>query len=228
MSNSKKRIRDYDSYGDTDSGDLLRGRGDTTDSLRRSEYSRGLETTDTSVELDSLPPSDDPVRMYLKEIGQVPLLNNNREMWLSMQIAAERHLETLRDELMSLDHATKDRREPDYLDVERYAYRKMAENWHSLQDRIQQFNEEMPDFLKVLNEVQSVIGDWDSDADSYIRSYLNRGKWGKDDEWTRRCAAILRGRACPFPVSGGASIAYAISLLSGQRTAVVRPIRYLD
>ncbi len=184
MSNSRKRVRDYGAYSDTDSGDLVRGSGDTTSNLRRSQYDRDLATTDTSVELDSLPPTNDPVRMYLKEIGQVPLLNNNREMWLSMQIAGERHLETLRDDLMSLDNASNDKRQPDYLDVERYAYKKMSENWRSLQNDIKRFDEEMPDFLKVLNEVQSIIGDWNTDADSYIRSYLTRGKWGKDDEWT--------------------------------------------
>jgi RNA polymerase primary sigma factor len=41
--------------------------------------------------------ADDPVRMYLKEIGQVPLLDSNREMWLSTQIAAERLLQSLID-----------------------------------------------------------------------------------------------------------------------------------
>src|SRR5258708_11204337 len=32
--------------------------------------------------------ADDPVRMYLKEIGQVQLLDSNRETWLSSQMAA--------------------------------------------------------------------------------------------------------------------------------------------
>ncbi len=51
----------------------------------------------------ALAPADDPVRMYLKEIGQVLLLDTNREMWLSTQIAAERLLQSLQDELASLD-----------------------------------------------------------------------------------------------------------------------------
>src|SRR5690606_37843249 len=34
---------------------------------------------DDLVSLDSAALSDDPVRMYLKEIGQVPLLDSNRE-----------------------------------------------------------------------------------------------------------------------------------------------------
>ena len=42
-------------------------------------------------------PADDPVRMYLREIGQVRLLDATHEVWLSMQIAAERQLQTVMD-----------------------------------------------------------------------------------------------------------------------------------
>ncbi|MBC7809681.1 MAG: hypothetical protein H7175_00945, partial [Burkholderiales bacterium] len=44
--------------------------------------------------------ADDPVRMYLKEIGQVLLLDTNREMWLSTQVAAERLLQSTIDDLL--------------------------------------------------------------------------------------------------------------------------------
>jgi Sigma-70 factor, region 1. len=39
--------------------------------------------------------ADDPVRMYLKEIGQVPLLGPDQEVWLATHMMAERHLQTL-------------------------------------------------------------------------------------------------------------------------------------
>src|SRR5579862_3871258 len=52
-----------------------------------------------SARIDTFALADDPVRMYLKEIGQVPLLDTNRETWLSVQIAAERMLETEKDHL---------------------------------------------------------------------------------------------------------------------------------
>ena len=38
--------------------------------------------------VDPVTLADDPVRMYLKEIGQVQLLDPDRETWLSSQIAA--------------------------------------------------------------------------------------------------------------------------------------------
>ncbi len=187
MTNNEKNIRNFDNYGDNDSDAVRRRRRntETTSSLARSEYDNELDTEDVSEDLDSMPLSDDPVRMYLKEIGQVPLLNSSREMWLSMEIAAERHLETLRDDLMSLDNTQQGKSEPNYLDVERFAYKHMLENWHMLQDAVKGFDEEMPDFLRVLNEVQWVISDWDTEAESYIRQYLGRKQWGRDEEWTK-------------------------------------------
>ena len=62
----------------------------------------------------------------------MPLLDSSREIWLSTQIAAERHLEALRDELMSLDKQAPEKHEPDYLDVERFAYRRLREDWSRL------------------------------------------------------------------------------------------------
>ena len=37
--------------------------------------------------------SDDPVRLYLKEIGRVELLGTDQELWLAARMEAENHLE---------------------------------------------------------------------------------------------------------------------------------------
>ena len=39
--------------------------------------------------------SDDPVRLYLKEIGGIDLLNPDQEFWLSTQMEAARRIESL-------------------------------------------------------------------------------------------------------------------------------------
>jgi len=39
--------------------------------------------------------SEDPVRLYLKEIGEIDLLDTDREFWLSTQLEAERRIEQL-------------------------------------------------------------------------------------------------------------------------------------
>ena len=178
---SKQR---YASSSGTDSGRMTDSTVSTA-SLERAAY--GARTGDTTVSgvIDNMPLTDDPVRMYLKEIGQVPLLNSNREMWLSMQIAAESHLDALRDELMRLDNPERDGRDPNYLDVERFAYKRLCDDWHALPQLLQGYDFEMPDFLHILYEVQAVTTDWDTDSDSYIRDYLKEGSWGRDEKWTK-------------------------------------------
>ncbi len=183
---SEKGTGAYVDFGSDDENALTGG-----DRRRRRNYDGDgyddaeLDDDDTQSDLiDALPLSDDPVKMYLKEIGLVPLLDSNREMWLSTQIAAERHLESLRDELMSLDNHTSKAREPDFLDVERFAYRRLRDDWSELHLRAAERDVEAPDFFKALAEVQEVVNSWDRDADSYIRSYLNQRNWGRDDEWT--------------------------------------------
>ena len=156
----------------------------TTRSLARDYGDHSGATTSTGA-LDKLPLPDDPVRMYLKEIGQVPLLNSNREMWLSMQIAAESHLDALRDELMSLDNPQRGDRDPNYLDVERFAYKRLCDDWHALPELLSKYEMEMPDFLHMLYEVQAVTSDWNTENESYIRDYLSQRSWGKDDAWTK-------------------------------------------
>ncbi len=181
---TEESIRGYVGFGDGDrlaSGANRQDSGQTTSDIMVNE----LEADDAGSQArDSLPQSDDPVRMYLKEIGQAPLLDSNREMWLSAQIAAEGHLESLRDELMSLDKQADGRREANYLDVERFAYMRLRDDWEALHDAAAERAVDAPDFTKVMAEVQETIRNWDRDADSYIRAYLKQRSWGRDDDWT--------------------------------------------
>ncbi len=182
-------IREYIGYdghlADNDSGN---GGAETTSDFKVDE----LAGDDARAARESMPLSDDPVRMYLKEIGQVPLLDSNREMWLSTQIAAERHLESLRDELMSLDKQSDNRREANYLDVERFAYKRLREDWEKLLVAAEAQAVAAPDFIKVLVEVEETIVNWDREADSYIRGYLKQRNWGRDEEWTILAQAFFR------------------------------------
>ena len=57
------------------------------------------EIEDEGVDEVGVPDSelgDDPVRMYLKEIGQVRLLDADQEIWLATQMAAEKRLALVR------------------------------------------------------------------------------------------------------------------------------------
>lgn len=131
--------------------------------------------------------ADDPVRMYLKEIGQVPLLNTNREMWLSSQIAAERLLQELTDELASLDRIKDSNGAemlPSSIDISRHAYQYLRGSWDTLAETADKLEVELPDLRDLIDEVQEVNSDWDSDRGSKVREYLKQRDWGGDEKWT--------------------------------------------
>lgn len=153
--------------------------------LDDSEYDRVIDET-----RGDLPP-DDPVRMYLKEIGLVPLLDTNRETWLSAQIAAERLVELLTDRLSAAtteDGAAaprvKDARlpRPDEIVVEAFRYLETA--WTKIQRLSGAFKLEPPELKRVIDEVERVGSDWDVTGPSYVREYMRQKEWGRDDKWT--------------------------------------------
>jgi RNA polymerase primary sigma factor len=127
--------------------------------------------------LDAISLADDPVRMYLKEIGQVPLLDTNREIWLSTQMAAERLMQSLTDQLASDTM-------PHPVEVVQLAYDHIAKNWQLLLEESEKFEEGSPDLRSVIDEIQQVTSNWDVTSESYVRRYLRQRDWGRDEKWT--------------------------------------------
>ncbi len=134
-----------------------------------------------STKLDNISIADDPVRMYLKEIGQVPLLDTNRETWLSTQIAAERLVEQLIDQLFK-QNAIETLPEP--IEIVTAAYEVVLKGWEGGVKSALAFKVEPPEFKSIINEVQYVNEAWDATGSSYIRDYLRQRDWGRDEPWT--------------------------------------------
>lgn len=137
-------------------------------------------------DLRAIAPTDDPVRMYLKEIGQVALLDTNREMWLSAQIASEVLLDKVTHELASLDRIDDDEEIglPSPIDIIRHSYQHLAKEWNETVEMVQKFEQESPDFRAFVDEVQQMNSNWDQTSESKIRTYFKQGDWGRDDDWT--------------------------------------------
>lgn len=137
-------------------------------------------TADTEVDEegddDVVALADDPVRMYLKEIGQVELLDSNRETWLSVQIVAVALLNHI---VESLAEET----ETDPLSILLALYQHIAKNWQDVERRAKAFKLEAPDFELIGAEAMNLRLEWDEDTPSYIRLYLLQGAWGRSNEW---------------------------------------------
>ena len=121
---------------------------------------------------------DDPVRLYLKEIGRVELLDPNREFWLSTRMEASRRIEQI-----SSQHPIAVRKHSGEGGAYRALFSEMQTAWKRLGEDVQRIGYEPPEILSMLEEARGLRVTWDRDTDSYLRSYLDNGLWGKDSMW---------------------------------------------
>jgi RNA polymerase primary sigma factor len=133
---------------------------------------------------DGMPLADDPVRMYLKEIGQVQLLDPNRETWLSSQMAAVSLLNLAAEQAQN-GHA------PTNTDVLRTLYEHLLRFWSEVITRAHDYHIDLPDLQVLVREVQALRRNWNSEPTSYIRTYLERGEWGRDELWTALARSLF-------------------------------------
>ena len=120
--------------------------------------------------------SEDPVRLYLREIGQVKLLDADSEFRLSTQIEAHRLLQTLsrRIDRHGVDHLTT---------VYRALVDELLIAWRRLNEDAGRLNTHVPDLALVLASAQALRQSWDIDSPSYLRAFLDNGQWGRDTLW---------------------------------------------
>ena len=133
-----------------------------------------LEDPTIAVEL-----SEDPVRLYLKDIGQIHLLDADSEFRLAARIETERHVQSLM-------------RQPLFTEAESQPVRQLflgvceelSTSWGRVKEDAQRLGYAHPDFSLMLAEAQLLRKQWQSDEPSYLRHYLeNNGLWGKDPLW---------------------------------------------
>jgi len=132
--------------------------------------------------------ADDPVRQYLKEIGQVRLLDPNEEIWLSTQMAAANHLKALVDRL--LQHL---KRVPTGAETIGELYPELLRAWEATITICDRLRLNPPDLLRLLREAESLQWVWPEKAASYLRDYLEYGgEWrGQDEDWSRLAAQVF-------------------------------------
>lgn len=127
--------------------------------------------------LSAIELSEDPVRLYLKEIGQINLLDADSEFRLAARIEAERHLDNLFGQIPP-EHPQRYRQLfMAIADEMNNAWQRMLEDAQTIQQG------EIPDLSLILTEAQMLRRQWQADEPSYLRSYLDNGMWGKDAFW---------------------------------------------
>ncbi|HEX5809676.1 MAG TPA: sigma-70 family RNA polymerase sigma factor [Anaerolineales bacterium] len=120
--------------------------------------------------------SEDPVRLYLRQIGEVKLLDSDSEFRLATIIEANRFVSTLRRRPLTKGLSRECAMYHAILSEMHTAWERLVEDAHRL-------HYELPDLGLILTEAQALHLGWQSDAPSYLRAYLDNGHWGVDQLW---------------------------------------------
>jgi RNA polymerase primary sigma factor len=134
-----------------------------------------------SVEIEEIPileMSDDPVRLYLKEIGRVDLLEADQELWLAVRMDAYKNLQLLRT-----NRPARQSNVPIDIAVHRALYDELRDSWKFVLDAAKKTRKPKPEFMPVLEEARQLLQTWQGITPSYLRGWLNNGLWGTDQNW---------------------------------------------
>ncbi len=161
-----------DEQGEPDEDALSREEQDL-EKIKKEKPADILEDPKMAVEL-----SDDPVRLYLKEIGGIDLLNPDQEFWLATQMDASRRVESLKRQHPLI-------RKGDSLPrgIYKALYEELLTTWKRVEEDTLRLGFDLPELILILGEAQMLRQTWASDTPSYLHAYLDNGLWGKDSLW---------------------------------------------
>lgn len=121
---------------------------------------------------------EDPVRLYLKEIGGIDLLDTDREFWLSARLESIRRVETLRRV-----HPLARRGRAISQSIYRALIDELITAWNRVGEDTHRLGFSCPDLQKCLEEAQNLQHTWNMTSPSYLRKFLDNGMWGRDPLW---------------------------------------------
>jgi RNA polymerase primary sigma factor len=121
---------------------------------------------------------DDPVRLYLKDIGEIELLETDHEFWLAAHIESERLVHSLYK-----GHPLARRGSSFARSAYHALYNETEVAWKRLVQDTRRLDYDCPDLALILSESQMLQNTWASKTPSYLRAYLYNGLWGKYPIW---------------------------------------------
>jgi RNA polymerase primary sigma factor len=148
--------------------------GETQPNDRESNTKKST-TSKTKKVLDG---GEDPIRLYLKEIGQVDLLDIDHEFWLSSQVEGFKELSHLKNIAESSG-----RKKDIPTEIFTLLYKMITDSWGKMLKGIQALELEPPLFLEILTEARDLKSTWNLRRHSYLRSYLKNDLWSNNDDW---------------------------------------------
>jgi RNA polymerase primary sigma factor len=172
-----------------------------------SEEELGLITPPVPTEL-----GEDPVRLYLKEIGEIELLGTDHEFWLAARIEAARRVDILKR-----SHPLVRAGQDFAASIYKALFDELTTASKRLIEDTQRLSQASPDLLLILSEAQVLQQTWSSPTASYLHGYLDNGRWGKDLLWDGVARHAMTVFICMYLLPGITAEQVSHSLVEKQR-----------
>lgn len=114
--------------------------------------------------------SEDPVKLYLREIGTIELLDSDHEFWLSARMKAQDLVEKIE---RSISKSEENRTQALILAI----FCELQSVVTDLHGSAKKRNLNLPDFSLMLNEAQMLRQTWQISEPSYLRGFLDQAYW---------------------------------------------------
>ena len=129
----------------------------------------------------------DPVRLYLKEIGQVELLDVNHEFWLATQLEAPKFIE-----MTCKQNPIAQRGNAAETEAFRALFADLTKHWKAILEDTKEMKKAPPNFLQILAEAEKLQSGWLMETPGYTRRYLNNGMWSNNDDWDEIARTVFK------------------------------------
>jgi RNA polymerase primary sigma factor len=136
---------------------------------------------------------EDPVRLYLREIGEIELLNVDHEFWLATRIEAARRVD-----MLNKGHPIARRGRKYSLSIYKALYDELVVGWKRLTEDSVRLGYACPDVELISAEARMLRQSWSSESPSYVRNYLDNGRWGVDHLWDAVASNALTVLICLY------------------------------
>jgi len=133
--------------------------------------------------------SDDPVRLYLREIGRIDLINADHEFWLSSRMKACDFLEKTRK-----DTSERDRKSEKLITLA--VCGELINTCKALQKAAKNKKVDLPDFTIAFNEARMLRQTWHVNEPSYLRTFLEQKYWGGQNKLDDIVGSIFKSFLC--------------------------------
>jgi len=168
------------------------------------EKEEGLSNFQSSSIPAILTSADDPVRLYMREIGRIDLLDADQEFWLSSRMKAYDLMESLKGELPESN-------EKNSKALNLSICKELTDSCASFQHKVKKNQVNLPDITSVLKEARLLRQSWQINETSYLRAFLEKEYWQQQEEFKGIIKSIFKTFICFYliaPKTADALMAY--------------------